>query len=107
MDMSTVFFSNWFEGFAYVTDYLGCVSVSFRALGTYPESTDDWKMSNITGIRWEACLFRNHGEMPSGPCDLHMLDMLGLIKFWLILGLILGLLFYLLHLASLVTHVYW
>ena len=41
--------------------------------------------------------------MPSGPCDLHMLDMLGLIKFWLILGLILGLLFYLLHLASLVT----
>ena len=25
------------------------------------------------GVRWEAYLFRNHGGMPSGPCDLEVL----------------------------------
>ena len=27
----------------------------------------------IAGARWVACLLRNHGGMPSDPCDLEVL----------------------------------
>ena len=52
---------------------IAVIFASFQALGTWPESTDDWKISCIIGVRWEAYLFRNNGGMPSAPCDLEVL----------------------------------
>ena len=33
---------------------IAVIFASFQALGTCPESTDDWNMSCIIGVRWEA-----------------------------------------------------
>ena len=47
-----------------------CYVCFFPGFGDF---TEDWKISCIIGVRWEAGLFRNHGGMSSGPCDLDML----------------------------------
>jgi len=66
--VSKVLVSRWmFLMFTFLK--IDVLLTSFLALGTCPESTVDWEMSCTTGVRWEAYLFRNHGGMPSAPCD--------------------------------------